>query len=70
MHGRYPVSNVSPHCATSWQPPPAGFVKLNWDAAVDEKRCKMGIGIVVRNSSGEVLAILFTKREHFYAGNC
>ncbi|GLT69088.1 hypothetical protein SLA2020_412670 [Shorea laevis] len=38
--------------------PPLGFVKVNWDAAVDSVNRRMGIGVIIRSSTGEVLATL------------
>lgn len=32
------------------------FVKTNWDAAMDLNNKKMGIGIIIRDEKGEVLA--------------
>jgi ribonuclease HI len=39
-----------------WKPPDEGTIKINWDAALDRNRKKMGFGIVVRNFEGRVLA--------------
>jgi hypothetical protein len=39
-----------------WQPPPANSVKINWDAVVDHKRGRIGLGCVVRDSGGSFLA--------------
>ncbi|XP_042950375.1 uncharacterized protein LOC122282493 [Carya illinoinensis] len=32
-----------------WQTPPNDFYKINWDAAIDHKRCRVGIGTIIRN---------------------
>ncbi|XP_062145914.1 uncharacterized protein LOC133853906 [Alnus glutinosa] len=40
--------------AGQWQPPPPGVLKLNWDAALDSKKRKMGFGFLVRDSNGKV----------------
>ena len=37
---------------------PDHFTKLNWDASVDVRRQMMGMGVVARNSKGEVMAML------------
>jgi ribonuclease HI len=50
-----------------WQAPPEGFVKINWDAAVDSVNCQMGIGIVARNSLGEVVASMFAPKSYIVA---
>ena len=46
---------VSP---TRWQPPSAGSVKTNYDGAMFAESNMAGIGVVVRNSEGRVLAAL------------
>ncbi|KAF5471964.1 hypothetical protein F2P56_008721 [Juglans regia] len=45
-----------------WQPPPIPFYKLNWDAAVDKIRAKVGIGIVVRDCEGRIIATMRRKQ--------
>lgn len=39
-----------------WKKPPLGNVKLNWDAAVDSQNGKIGMGIIVRDHEGGVVA--------------
>jgi hypothetical protein len=39
-----------------WKPPPRGIVKLNWDAAIDSKTKRMGVGVVVRDHFSGVVA--------------
>ncbi|GLT76792.1 hypothetical protein SLA2020_484300 [Shorea laevis] len=41
-----------------WKKPDVGMVKGNWDAAIDFKNQRMGVGLVVRNSTGSVLAAM------------
>jgi hypothetical protein len=41
-----------------------GFVKINWDAALDKKKKLMGVGVVVRNSIGGVLAMQCSTRPY------
>jgi hypothetical protein len=50
-----------------WQAPPEGFVKINWDAAVDLVNCRMGIGIIARNSQGEVVASVSAPKSYIIA---
>ncbi|XP_041026980.1 uncharacterized protein LOC121267186 [Juglans microcarpa x Juglans regia] len=49
--------------AIRWKPPVGETVKVNWDAAwmADEYRC--GIGVVIRDKWGEVLASLCCPRQ-------
>jgi len=35
-----------------WHPPPSGFVKINWDVAINEKDGWIGLGIVARDCKG------------------
>ena len=41
-----------------WQPPPANLIKINFDGAVFKDDERAGIGVVVRDSQGLVLASL------------
>jgi hypothetical protein len=49
----------------SWKAPMNGFVKVNWDAAVDKK--KMGIDVINRDSKGKVLATLAEPQDNIIA---
>lgn len=40
------------------------FVQVNWDAAVDKYRRKIGISVIVRDMMGEVLAILLVPKDY------
>ncbi|ONI03658.1 hypothetical protein PRUPE_6G272800 [Prunus persica] len=44
--------------STKWSPPPAGKYKLNVDAAFIPETGVGGIGAVVRNDNGEVMAAM------------
>jgi hypothetical protein len=44
--------------AIDWQKPPMGVCKVNWDAAVDNHGRRIGIGAIVRDHNGVVLAML------------
>ncbi len=39
-----------------WSPPPSGFLKINWDAAIDPVLQKTRIGIVIRDEAGGFFA--------------
>ena len=41
-----------------WYPPTAGEVKTNYDGAMFRESDKAGIGVVIRDSEGQVLAAL------------
>jgi hypothetical protein len=41
--------------------------KVNWDAVVDKENSKMGVGVVVQDSMGEVLASFSTPKDHIIA---
>ena len=43
------------HQAVSWQPPPGNLIKVNWDAALDQERKCVGLGILVRDEKGRFL---------------
>jgi hypothetical protein len=45
-----------------------GFVKVNWEAAVENTKKKMSIGVIIRDSKGEVLATLYEPNDHIIAG--
>ena len=44
-----------------WQPPGAGLFKINFDGAVFEDRKLAGLGIVIRDESGLIIAALSQK---------
>jgi hypothetical protein len=52
-----------------WEAPKEDFVKVNWDATVDEHRRKMGIGVIVRDSMGEVLVTLSALKDYIIDPN-
>lgn len=41
-----------------WLRPAVDYIKVNWDATINAKNSKMGIGIMIRDVMGEVLACL------------
>ncbi|XP_059441827.1 uncharacterized protein LOC132174149 [Corylus avellana] len=57
-----------------WQPPPANMVKMNWDAAVNVKEKRVGLGLIARDSTRDPItaesmaalhAVLFSKEMSF-----
>ena len=51
----------TPWGKTKWSPPPPGMYKTNFDCAVFEDSGEAGIGVVIRNFAGEVMASLSEK---------
>jgi hypothetical protein len=44
--------------AQGWKKPPLDFVKLNWDASLDTNSKRMGVGDLIRDRVGNVLAAI------------
>lgn len=42
--------------AVYWKPPPSGYYKVNWDASLNHARGKLGIGIIVHDTNGNIFA--------------
>lgn len=42
----------------SWQKPAVGTLKTNWDAALDVQNNKMGVGALIHDATGEVIAAM------------
>lgn len=66
-----PVFNVRVGSSRNlcWQAPSDGFVKVNWDVAVHKYNRKMGIGVIVCDNMGEVLATLLDPKAYIIAPN-
>ncbi|XP_059436347.1 uncharacterized protein LOC132169310 [Corylus avellana] len=41
--------------STIWQPPPMDMVKVNWDAAIDQRNSCVGLGILARDATGQFM---------------
>ena len=57
----FPASNSGPSDSPSpisWQPPQPGRYKVNYDGALFDESNEAGIGVVIRNHMGEVMASL------------
>ena len=56
---------LPPVCSSTgpvkWKPPSASSVKINFDGALFGESDYAGLGVVIRNSNGKVLAALFEK---------
>lgn len=58
MH-KLTVAKPSIHpAALHWEALPANWVKVNWDVAIKANCNKIGIGVVIRDCDGVVLASL------------
>ena len=51
---------------TMWRAPPTGFMKINFDGAVFDDANMSGVGVVIRDCYGEVLAYCSDKISHAY----
>ena len=49
-----PIHTQPTRC--TWKPPPSGTFKINFDGAIFPKEKKSGIGVVIRDSRGLVIA--------------
>ena len=54
-------AKLAPLAKPAWRPPTTGLVKANFDGAFFEDLGEAGIGVVIRNSLGEVMASLSEK---------
>ena len=55
-----PTKKVRPR-RPQWKPPDAGYIKTNFDGAIFEDLHAAGIGVVIRDEHGEVIAALAGK---------
>ena len=54
---------------TRWQPPPVDLMKINFDGAVFSSANAAGIGMVIRNNSGQVITSCSQQLSQAYNGN-
>ncbi|XP_059446669.1 uncharacterized protein LOC132178236 [Corylus avellana] len=40
--------------SSHWQNPPSGWVKANWDAGVNQRTGRVGLGVVIRDHHGKM----------------
>uniref|UniRef100_A0A803PUK0 RNase H type-1 domain-containing protein n=1 Tax=Cannabis sativa TaxID=3483 RepID=A0A803PUK0_CANSA len=43
-----------------WLAPPSGRLKLNTDDAIDKSKSFIGVGAILRDSSGAIVAVIFS----------
>ncbi|XP_031111802.1 uncharacterized protein LOC116015770 [Ipomoea triloba] len=55
------------NCMECWQPPPAGYYKMNIDVAMDTGRRCMGFGWVVRDEFGAIVGVLMSRINGLYS---
>ncbi|XP_075664975.1 uncharacterized protein LOC142634559 [Castanea sativa] len=60
------LSNAAPRSSSYWQPPSQDAYKLNFDAAVFSNLKCSGVGAIIRNSAGEVMAGMSAKGEYVH----
>ncbi|KAF5458407.1 hypothetical protein F2P56_022435 [Juglans regia] len=53
----------SPPMVIHWQAPLVDWYKINWDGAVHKDKGLIGIGVVIRDRSGQVIATLRQKEK-------
>ena len=59
--------NLDSNSATlNWSPPPPDLFKINYDGVVFEEASRSGIGVVIRNNQGLVIASLTQKLPQAY----
>ena len=62
VHPSVPVQNSNPQQLwPKWEPPPTSLLKVNFDGAVFKETEEAGLGVVIRDSHGQVLASLAEK---------
>nr|XP_023884545.1 uncharacterized protein LOC111996780 [Quercus suber] len=54
-------TSAPPQSRPKWEPPPPSLLKINFDGAVFKETEEAGLGVVVRDSHGQVLASLAEK---------
>ena len=67
IRSSYPLPNpIRPQSKPKWSVPPPNKYKINYDGAISEADNKAGIGVVVRNCNGEVIASLVQQMEQAF----
>ena len=56
-----PTTTAKQNQLVKWAPPPLGCYKVNVDGAVFSKRKQAGIGVVIKDEEGQVIAVLSRK---------
>ncbi|XP_028115033.1 uncharacterized protein LOC114312942 [Camellia sinensis] len=53
-----------------WRPPPVGVLKINFDAATFDALEAIGVGVIVREAHGTVLAAMSERLPHWVDADC
>ena len=54
------MTQMEQQCNETWQPPPSSIYKLNFDAAIFADMDRTGVGAIIRNEHGQVMAAMTT----------
>ena len=60
-----PTDPLEDRAIVRWKAPPLGLLKVNWDASIDSKRGRMGVGVIVRDHLRRMWASKCIVREGF-----
>ncbi|XP_059458291.1 uncharacterized protein LOC132187876 [Corylus avellana] len=50
--------NMVVYGASAWRKPHVDYIKVNWDASLNARKSRVGIGVVARDHAGRVVAVL------------
>ncbi|KAK9987323.1 hypothetical protein SO802_032274 [Lithocarpus litseifolius] len=59
-------NQVRPQPKPKWTAPPPNTYKINYDGAVSDEENKAGVGVIIRDCNGEVIASLIQQLEQAY----
>jgi hypothetical protein len=64
LHEKGPPSERSetPDRVNKWIVPSQGWYKANWDVAIDNSKARVGIGVILRDDRGQMLAAMSKTR--------
>ncbi|KAF5476840.1 hypothetical protein F2P56_003534 [Juglans regia] len=59
------AEGVTAFQVSQWTAPPPQVFKANWNASVDRVNCRIGVGVIIRDWHGQVVATLRSQRDLF-----
>ncbi|KAF5474944.1 hypothetical protein F2P56_006796 [Juglans regia] len=66
LHHKSPgIPSTDSTTLVQWEASSNSYYKINWDSAVDKQQCKIGIGTIIRDWEGELIATMRMKRSLF-----